>query len=356
MEIARATPKIAVTFQVSLPHELCASLALSETAGQFDGLSDWLKSIPASPARREFVSLSRYCPGLWGKLAHFPPDHPALTDFDAFRATLEARPAEEFVAIAKASLCERLARWNADADANAATSLVEQFAAAQAARRARLGDPASPDLPPEALAPLIGPDLKNRLIHLFSWFWIDHYESRWQEDFPRMAASVRFHNSQSYPADFKSLFIAATGRAMPDSIRDSLPGVARAVFVPSCHIGPYFIFTTTLPVIAISFNALTVDPTARSRPEVVGLFPPLKALADETRLQIMGLLSDGRERYAQEIMAELGLSQSATSRHLTLLESSGLLAVRKEGTAKFYSLNASRSRALLDSLKRLLRS
>ncbi len=81
-----------------------------------------------------------------------------------------------------------------------------------------------------------------------------------------------------------------------------------------------------------------------------------EALADETRLQIMGLLSDGRERYAQEIMAELGLSQSATSRHLTLLESSGLLTVRKEGTAKFYSLNASRSRALLDSLKRLLLS
>ncbi len=352
MEIAKATPKIAVTFQVSLPHDLCASLALSETAGQFDGLSDWLKTIPATAARREFVSLSRYCPGLWGKLAHFPPDHPALTDFDAFRVTLEARPAEEFVAIAKASLRERLARWNVEA--NTADSLVEQFAAAQAARRARLGDPASPDLPPEALSPLLGPDLKDRLIHLFSWFWLDHYESRWAEDFPRMAASVRFHNSQSYPADFKSLFIAATGRAMPDSIGDSLPGVARAAFVPSCHIGPYFIFTTTLPIIAISFNALTVDPTAQSRPEVVGLFPPLKALADETRLQIMGLLSDGRERYAQEIMAELGLSQSATSRHLTLLESSGLLAVRKEGTAKFYSLNASRSRALLDSLKRLL--
>lgn len=352
MEIARATPKIAVTFQVSLPHDLCASLALSETAGQFDGLSDWLKSIPAAPARREFVSLSRYCPGLWGKLANFPANHPALTDFDAFRATLEARPGEEFAAIARASLCERLARWNVDA--NAADSLVEQFAAAQAARRARLGDPASPDLPPEALAPLIGPDLKDRLIHLFSRFWLDHYASRWQEDFPRMAASARFHNSQSYPADFKSLFIAATGRAMPDSIGDSLPGVARAAFVPSCHIGPYFVFTTALPIIAISFNALTVDPTAQSRPEVVGLFPLLKALADETRLQIIGLLSDGRERYAQEIMAELGLSQSATSRHLTLLESSGLLAVRKEGTAKFYSLNANRSRTLLDSLKRLL--
>jgi DNA-binding transcriptional ArsR family regulator len=352
MEIAKATPKIAVTFQVSLPHDLCASLALSETAGQFDGLSDWLKSIPASPARREFVSLSRYCPGLWGTLTNFPPGHPALADFDAFRVSLEARPADEFVAIAKASLCERLARWNV----TAADSLVEQFAAAQATRRARLGNPASPDLPPEALAPLIGPDLKDRLIHLFSWFWLDHYESRWQEDLPRMAASVRFHNGQSYPADFKSLFIAATGRAMPDSIRDSLPGVVRATFVPSCHIGPYFIFTTALPIIAISFNALTVDPTAHSRPEVVGLFPPLKALADETRLQIMALLSDGRERYAQEIMAELGLSQSATSRHLTLLESSGLLAARKEGTAKFYSLNANRSRTLLDSLKRLLRS
>src|SRR5574341_1038928 len=107
-----------------------------------------------------------------------------------------------------------------------------------------------------------------------------------------MAAGAQTRARQTCPADFKSLFIAATGRAMPDSIGDSLTGVARAMFVPSCHIGPYFIFTATLPVIAISFNALTVDPTAQSRPEVVGLFPPLKALADETRLQIMGLLSD----------------------------------------------------------------
>lgn len=354
MEITSARPKIAVTFEVSLPHDLCAALSLAEIAPHYEGLSDWLKTVPPSPARHEFVSLTRYCPGLWAKLTHLPADHPARSDFNAFCASLESRPADEFVMIAKMSLRERLAAWGVDSTAS--VSLPDQFAAAQAARHAHYGDPATPDLPPESLATLVSHDLKQRLIALFTEFWIDHYTARWEEDAPRMEASVRFHNRQQYSPNFDSLFVAATGRNMPDSIRDALPGVARAVFVPSCHIGPYILFTIALPMIAISFNALTVDPTAQSRPEVVGLFPPLKALADETRLQILGVLADGRERYAQEIMAALGISQSAASRHLTLLEKSGLIAVRKEGTAKFYSLNAKQSQRLIDSLKRLLTS
>lgn len=352
MEITASRPKITVVFEVSLPHDLCAAISLAEIAPHYEGLSDWLRTVPPSPARHEFVSLTRYCPGLWARLTHFPTG-PARDDFNAFCTSLESRSADEVAAIAKVSLRERLAAWGVG---GASASLPDQFAAAQAARRARYGDPATPDLPPDALAALVTHDLKPRLIALFTEFWIDHYAARWEEDRPRMEASVRFHNRQQYSPNFDSLFVAATGRNMPDSIRDALPGVARAVFVPSCHIGPYFLFTIALPMIAISFNALTVDPTSQSRPEVVGLFPPLKALADETRLQMLGVLSDGRERYAQEIITALNISQSAASRHLTLLEKSGLVAVRKEGAAKFYSLDPKQSQRLIDSLKRLLTS
>jgi DNA-binding transcriptional ArsR family regulator len=351
MEITTAEPKIAVSFEVSLPHDLCACLALSETAPMVEGMSDWLKTIPPSPARREFVSLTRYCPGLWARTTRFALDHPARTSFDAFQRALNERPAADYASIAQDSLRERLEAWGADP---APAPLPEQFARAQAARRARFGEPVTADLDPEVLACLISPDLKSRLIHLFTSFWDDHYAARWASDAPRIEASVRFHNRQPYSPNFSTLFLAATGRAMPDSIRESLHGVTQAVFVPSCHTGPYLMFAVALPVITLSFNALTVDAQAHARPEVVGLFPSLKALADETRLQILGVLADGRERYAQEIMSELGLSQSAASRHLTLLESSGLLLVRREGAAKFYSLNPTQSRRLIESLKRLL--
>jgi DNA-binding transcriptional ArsR family regulator len=350
MEITTTRPKISVIFEVSLPHDLCASLALSETARRLDGLSDWLHTIPPCPEYHQFVSLTRYCPGLWARLTQFPADHPARTDFQAFKTTLENRPADDYTVLAKLSLKERLTTWGEDAPA----SLTDQFQVAQTARRARYGEAAVPDLAPEALAALISPSLKDFLLTLFTSFWNDHYAARWEIDRPRIEAAVRFHRQQQYSANFNSLFIAATGRAMPQSIHDSLPGLSRAVFVPSCHIGPYFIFTIALPVIAISFNALTVDATAHAHPEVVEVFPPLKALADETRLQILGVLSDGQPRYAQEIMAALGISQSAASRHLALLESTGLLTVRKEGTSKYYALNSNRSQKLLDALKRLL--
>ena len=64
-----------------------------------------------------------------------------------------------------------------------------------------------------------------------------------------------------------------------------------------------------------------------------------KALADETRLKILGLL-EIREMCVCEIMVALDLTQPTASYHLGLLENTGLVKDRKEGKWVFYSLES----------------
>lgn len=62
-----------------------------------------------------------------------------------------------------------------------------------------------------------------------------------------------------------------------------------------------------------------------------------KALADETRLRIIGLLTS-REMCVCEVMVALHLTQPTASHHLRILENVGLVRDRKEGKWVFYGL------------------
>ena len=64
--------------------------------------------------------------------------------------------------------------------------------------------------------------------------------------------------------------------------------------------------------------------------------PWFKALADETRLRLVRILTR-HELSVGEIVAVLGLGQSRVSRHLGILVGSGLLKSRREGAWTFYS-------------------
>lgn len=63
-----------------------------------------------------------------------------------------------------------------------------------------------------------------------------------------------------------------------------------------------------------------------------------KALADETRLQIVGLLSV-REYRVSDLAEALELTEPTVSHHLARLREVGLLNLRTDGTSRFYRLN-----------------
>ena len=62
-----------------------------------------------------------------------------------------------------------------------------------------------------------------------------------------------------------------------------------------------------------------------------------KALADDTRLRILGLLQNG-EICVCDIHGSLGLAQPTVSRHLAYLRRSGLVHGRKDGQWVHYRL------------------
>lgn len=63
----------------------------------------------------------------------------------------------------------------------------------------------------------------------------------------------------------------------------------------------------------------------------------LKALANESRLMILCILSEG-ELSVGELNQRVQLSQSALSQHLSVLRRDGLVATRRESQTIYYSL------------------
>ncbi|MHB0867029.1 MAG: ArsR/SmtB family transcription factor [Thermoleophilia bacterium] len=62
-----------------------------------------------------------------------------------------------------------------------------------------------------------------------------------------------------------------------------------------------------------------------------------KALSDDTRLRILGLLLEG-ELCVCDLVAILGLPQSTVSRHLSYLKHSGLVDDKRQGVWMHYQL------------------
>lgn len=72
----------------------------------------------------------------------------------------------------------------------------------------------------------------------------------------------------------------------------------------------------------------------------MGIQSTLKALADPTRREILGLLKKSRMS-AGEITGHFSMSAPAVSKHLNILKDAGLIRDSREGKYIFYELNAS---------------
>jgi ArsR family transcriptional regulator len=80
--------------------------------------------------------------------------------------------------------------------------------------------------------------------------------------------------------------------------------------------------------------------------------PPLRALAEPIRLQVVQALAGG-ERCVCDLTAELALAQSKLSFHLKVLKEAGLIGARQEGRWIYYRLEPAALKALQDWLGQL---
>ncbi len=153
-------------------------------------------------------------------------------------------------------------------------------------------------------------------------------------------------------------FADMTGNRLPPEIEHAAREVERATFVPCAHLGPYLSYVLYPPELVVYFDATRPlgRPARNGRAAEESIaqadLAALRALADGTRLRIVAILRES-ELYAQEVVARLGISQSAVSRHLSMLESAGIVRVRPANGMKYYAVNAARLKQLAESLGRL---
>src|SRR5512145_467493 len=74
------------------------------------------------------------------------------------------------------------------------------------------------------------------------------------------------------------------------------------------------------------------------QPEFETLLNFFKALSNESRLKIVGLLAE-RERTVGELAGTLGVKEPTVSQHLDLLKQVGLVKMRPEGNFRYYSFD-----------------
>jgi ArsR family transcriptional regulator len=102
--------------------------------------------------------------------------------------------------------------------------------------------------------------------------------------------------------------------------------------------------------------SIPVTTVAAREPQLGRLPALLKALAEPTRLRIVGYLAQ-RELCVCDLEALLGISQSMTSHHLGVLRRAGLLLQRREERDirwVYYRLNPEAIEALKDQFNGLL--
>lgn len=350
--LIRGPAPLTYEFTISMPHSLLATAGLVCAAPRFEGLSEqlWqLRSRVPSDLLAELCLLVGF-PGGYQRLTaelmgHLPADAPAA-DFAQLRAYLMAIPDVHYQMIALRALARGADSPPEPCDLLDLTHRPEAWA--------DYLDEVGSEASPGDIADLVrdAEGLKRRLLAAIERFWHEAYAQEFEATRPLMERSVAHHRARSYGPGFDDTFVTITGRRVPERLLHLLPSVRKITFVPSCYVGPYVAYSHHHEDLVIFYNCRST-PAAPGVTDGTALYPPLRALADETRLQILALLR-GRELYAQEIVDQLDISQPAVSRHLNLMATAGILKIRREGNAKYYSIEGERLLQLSRALRTLV--
>ena len=355
IDLIQEKPALQTEFLVSLPADLFSAVSLMLMAPTIEGLDQWVYTTHSALTEKMRVDMATVMilgtksSVYSGRLTDLPREASAHRDFAAFIGWLNSFSIGEYQDLFE-GFVDMLKKHRGDA---AALASGDTLAIARACYGEQLEEPQV-----ERLLQLLGDpaEFKAQLISVITRFWELFYRQEFERGLSSMDRSVAYHAQQVYGAELASMFVSVTGRRFPKDHKDENYDMAeRVIFVPSCHIGPYAMFSPCDDrgaTLIIHYNSRSTG-TAESEEALAikDLFPPLKALADETRLQILSLLS-GRELYAQQIVAALDISQSAVSRHLKLMVTGGILDVRKEESMKYYAINERVLATLVEQLQK----
>ncbi|MFN8376059.1 MAG: metalloregulator ArsR/SmtB family transcription factor [Anaerolineae bacterium] len=200
-------------------------------------------------------------------------------------------------------------------------------------------------------------DMQKKIVEHMTYMWDTVLAAEWRRSRPMIEESAEAFQELDYNGlSALEAIRMITGRDM-SQIWPEWP--QNLIFVPTPYIGPYIgrwesedkntlwvIFGARLP------EGARIKSPALSRSELV---VRLNALADDTRLRIIELLTQYEELCAQDIINLLDLSQSAASRHLRQLTATGYLVERRKEVSKCYALNKERFDDTMRAVRRFVR-
>jgi len=183
------------------------------------------------------------------------------------------------------------------------------------------------------------------LVQHLQMMWDTYLKAEWQRIAPTLEETVRvFHQLDLTDLTPLEAVQAVTGRDMTGFVEDT-EEIDEIIFVPSVHCGPYVTRFEIAPRrLGLLFGARVPEgvPSQSIELSLRDLMMQLSALADDTRLHILELLTHHRELCSADFQQMLNLSQSSASRHLRQLVASGFLDERRRDLNKYFSLNTRR--------------
>lgn len=355
-ELIVGRPALKLEFAVSVPLDLTSAISLVYRATDPRRFDRWLVDAREALAPAVQHDLDTLL-GFSGRLLYyieellmsFNPFEPEQlgADFDRFAEHLRSMPPSAY----QGMVAQALLRVHRDRGVTVAPPETADAAAWRAylepgITRADLSEVVDLVLAPE--------QLKARTVSLIEHFWDDCYRDEFARALPEMRRAIRQARSTTYP-NVSTAFEELSGHRLPEEVQFTLAHVERVTFCPSYHLGNFAQFILYPPELILYFNCQrtsAVTQPAQDSNLTPDLLPGLRALADGTRLRIIEMLRDG-EMYAQEIVGRLGISQSAVSRHLAMMEAADIITVRPANGMKYYAINARRLRRLAEELERI---
>ena len=195
-------------------------------------------------------------------------------------------------------------------------------------------------------------DLRDFVVRVGRVFWDRYLAAEYRRQEPILHEAIQRGSWTEEPRTHRQLILELIGRE-PMWAVPSDTVVEDVMAVPVCHLGAFPLSAHYEQPRSTKVYLFEAARMPRSRAETSAVTASTyKALADETRLDIIRLLAKG-ESFGVELSKAIGLSQPTVSKHLRILASEGILKLRMDGLTKYFSLNPSRLDEIAERVKGL---
>ncbi|MFZ5813865.1 MAG: ArsR/SmtB family transcription factor [Bacillota bacterium] len=281
------------------------------------------------------------------------PAHPAQRSWPELRRWLAGRSEREVAALVSLGIRAGLL-WEAPPGSGPAVdeALADPARRVDGLRRVLQGWKVAD--PEQALALALNPiQFQAELLALLDELWESGFRPGWEAAEQDLAASAAALASLTpglvAARSARALVTELTGLEPTGPWAATLDRAPSLLFIPTLHLGRFLAIAPEEDLCLVLYEpaALRERGSGGAVPglhlwELADLGEALIALGDANRLAILNLLSARGTLYGQQIVEQTGVHQSTVSRNLALLERGGLVAVRREGNMKRYSLNRPR--------------